>query len=371
MAKQDYYEILGIRRDAGSEDIKAAFRNLARQYHPDINKNPGAEEKFKEINEAYVVLSDADKRAAYDRYGHDGVNNMGGYSDFNTVDLSDIFEGLFGFGGMGGGRQRNSPRRGADLSQIVELSFEESAFGVDKEIQITRDEICSVCRGTKSEPGTSSQRCSQCGGRGEIRQARQTILGSMVQVITCPACNGTGEIITTPCRHCSGRGLERKTITKQVTIPAGVDNGTQIRLSGEGQPGVNNGPNGNVYLEIRVRPHQFFRRKGDDIHLDIKINIAQAALGADIQIPTLKENEKLAIPAGTQPGTVFTLKGKGFPHLKSGGQGNQLVVINVEVPNKVTPEQRKLLEDLAATMGSEVKPEEKSFFDRLKDAFGG
>jgi len=371
MTQRDYYEVLGVPRTATPEEIKSAFRNLARQYHPDVNKSPDAEEKFKEINEAYAVLSDAEKRAAYDRYGHAGLNGMGGMPDFSTIDLSDIFEELFGFGmGMGSRRSsRNAPRRGADLNATLTLTFEEAIFGCEKEVEFTRDEICSACRGSGAEPGTRPQRCVTCGGRGEVRQVRQTILGSMVQVITCPTCNGAGEVIHTPCRTCRGRGLERKSVRKVVAVPAGIDNGQQIRLAGEGQPGINGGPNGNLYIEIQVKPHPFFRRKQDDILLNLNINVAQATLGAEVEIPTIDGKTTLNIPPGTQPGKVFTLKGKGVPHLRSNGRGDQLVIVNVEVPSRLTPEQRRLFEQLAQTLGSEVKPQEKSFFERLRDFF--
>ena len=273
MASRDYYEILGVARSATPDELKTAFRNLARKYHPDVNKEPDAEERFKEINEAYAVRSDSEKRAAYDRYGKEGLNGMGGVPDFTSVDFSDIFEELFGLGGLGGsrGRRRNAPHRGADLSQAVQLTFEEAAFGVEKEIEITRDEVCTTCRGTGAEPGTSPTQCSTCGGRGEVRQVRQTFLGSMVQVTTCPTCNGRGQVITTPCRTCRGRTYERRVARKVVPIPAGVDSGTQIRLAGEGQPGDNGGPNGNFYLEIQVKPHQFFKRRNDDVLLDLEI----------------------------------------------------------------------------------------------------
>lgn len=370
MASRDYYEVLGVNRNASADEIKSAFRNLARQYHPDVNKAADAEERFKEINEAYAVLSDSDKRAAYDRYGQAGLNGMGGAPDFTTVDFSDIFEEFFGFGG-GSSRRRNAPRRGADLSYAVSLTFEESVFGVEKEIEITRDETCATCRGSGAEPGTSPVRCTTCGGKGEVRQARQTFLGSMVQVTTCPTCNGAGEVISTPCHTCRGRGLERKNVKKTVPIPAGVDTGTQIRLAGEGQPGANGGPIGNLYLEIQVKPHAFFRRKQFDIILDLGINVAQAALGADIEVPTLDGTAKLTIPAGTQPGKVFTLKGKGVPHLRASGRGDELVVVDVEVPTHLTAEQRGLFEQLAQSLGSEVHTREKSFFDRLKEVLGG
>jgi molecular chaperone DnaJ len=370
MAKKDYYEVLGVPRSAGADELKSAFRSLARQFHPDVNKSPDAEEKFKEINEAYAVLSDEEKRAAYDRYGHAGVNNMGGV-DFSSMNFTDIFEEFFGFGmgGMGGRHSARSPRRGADLNIPVALSFEESVFGIDKEVEITRDETCTTCRGNGSEPGSKPEKCRQCEGRGEVRQVRQTFLGSMVQVATCPVCNGSGEVIIKPCPACRGRGLERKSVKKTVTIPGGIDNGQQIRLAGEGQPGAFGGPNGNLYMEIQVKPHKFFRRRQDDILLNLDINIAQAALGADIEVPTVDGPAKLSIPAGTQPGKVFTLRGKGVQHLRSSGRGDQLVVVNVEVPARLNPEQRKLFEQLAHTLGSEVHPQEKSFLDRLREIF--
>jgi molecular chaperone DnaJ len=376
MAQRDYYEVLGIGRSASTDDVKSAFRQLARKYHPDVNKDPGAEEQFKEINEAYAVLSDPDKRAAYDRFGFAGVNgaNGAGAPDFTNVDFTDIFEEFFGFGGgtsRNSKRARNTPRRGADLTQTVSLTFEEAVFGVEKEIEFTRDEVCSTCRGTGAEPGTTPVRCPTCEGRGEVRQVRQTFLGSMVQVTTCPTCNGQGEVITTPCHTCRGRGLERKTVRKTVAIPAGVDSGTQIRLSGEGQPGIFGGPNGNLFIEVQVKPHKFFRRKGNDIQVDLGINIAQAALGAEIEVPTLDGPAKLTIPAGTQPGRIFTLKGKGVPYLRGSGRGDQLVVTNIEVPTRLSADQRKLFEQLAQTLGSEVKLQDRSFLDKLKEVLGG
>ena len=373
MASRDYYDILGVSRSASADELKAAFRKLARQFHPDVNKETGAEEKFKEINEAYAILSDPEKRAAYDRYGKEGLSGMGGMPDFTQVDFSDLFEELFGFGGFGGNssRRRNAPRRGADLQQNVLLSFEEAVFGIEKEVEFTRDEVCTTCRGTGAEPGTQPTKCTTCGGRGEVRQVRQTFLGSMVQVTPCPTCNGTGETISSPCHTCRGRRLERKTVKKTITIPAGVDTGTQIRLAGEGQPGENGGPNGNYFLEVQVRPHRFFRRRNDDIMLNISINVAQAALGAEIEVPTLDGPSKLNIPNGTQPGKVFTLKNKGVPHLRAIGRGDQIVMVDIAVPARLTAEQRKLFEQLANTLGSEIRTEEKSFLDRLKEVLGG
>lgn len=374
MVQRDYYEILGVDRNASPDDLKSAFRTLARKYHPDINKEHDAEEKFKEINEAYAVLSDPEKRAAYDRYGHAGLNGMGGMPDFSTIDLSDLFSEFFGFGGMGGGRSgrtRNAPRRGQDLGQKLELTFEEAVFGAEKVLEFDRDEVCSSCRGSGAEPGTKPVRCTACDGKGEIRQVRQTFLGSMVQVATCPTCNGSGEVISTPCKQCRGKGLERKKIKKTVAIPAGVDTGTQIRLAGEGQPGQNGGPNGNFYVEMAVKPHAFFTRRQNDILLNLNINVAQAVLGAEIDVPTVDGKTNLRIPSGTQPGKVFTIRGKGVPHLKSNGRGDELVFINVDIPQKLDEKQRKLFEDLSVTLGTEVHPQQRSFLDWLKEAIGG
>jgi len=375
MTQRDYYEILGVSRNASQDELKSAFRRLARQYHPDVNNSPDAEERFKEINEAYAVLSDSEKRAAYDRFGHAGVRGPGGGPDINVdfSDFADIFGDLFGFGGFGRSsrRARNAPRRGGDLQYRVDLNFEESIFGVEKEIEITRDEICETCNGSGAEPGTTPKRCPTCNGAGEVRQVRQTILGSMVQVATCPTCNGQGETIDTPCHTCQGRGQVRKTRKKVVNIPAGVDTGTQIRLAGEGQPGINGGPNGNLYIVIQVKQHKYFRRREYDILMDLNINVAQAALGAEVQVPTVDGPDSLRIPAGTQPGKVLHLRNKGVPHLRGNGRGDQLVVVNVEIPNRLNQEQRELFEELAKSLGSEVRPQERGFLDWLKEALGG
>jgi molecular chaperone DnaJ len=375
MTQRDYYEILGVSRNASQDELKSAFRRLARQYHPDVNNSPDAEERFKEINEAYAVLSDSEKRAAYDRFGHAGVRGPGGGPDINVdfSDFADIFGDLFGFGGFGRSsrRARNAPRRGGDLQYRVDLNFEESIFGVEKEIEITRDEICETCNGSGAEPGTTPKRCPSCNGAGEVRQVRQTILGSMVQVATCPTCNGQGETIDTPCHTCQGRGQVRKTRKKVVNIPAGVDTGTQIRLAGEGQPGINGGPNGNLYIVIQVKQHKYFRRREYDILMDLNINVAQAALGAEVQVPTVDGPDTLRIPAGTQPGKVLHLRNKGVPHLRGNGRGDQLVVVNVEIPNRLNQEQRELFEELAKSLGSEVRPQERGFLDWLKEALGG
>ena len=371
MSDRDFYDILGVGKNASDDEIKAAFRKLARQYHPDVNKNPDAEEKFKEINEAYGVLSDADKRARYDRFGREGLGNMGGFHDY-TADFSDIFDELFGQFGFSTGRSRRTPLRGRDLQLQVSLKFEEAVFGVEKEIQFERDEPCSRCNGSGAEPGTSPTRCPTCGGRGQVRQVRQTILGQMMQTTTCPTCEGRGEIISSPCRTCRGGGLERKLVHKKVQIPAGVDSGTQIRLTGEGGPGDLGGPHGSLFLVLDVQSHKFFKRRENDILLNLDINVAQAVLGAEVEVPTLDGNEKLKIPSGTQPGKVFHMKGKGVPHLRrKDHRGDQLVLVNVEIPSKLTNEQRELFEQLAATLSTTVKPKEKGFLDWLNEALGG
>jgi molecular chaperone DnaJ len=368
---RDYYEILGVSRSASGDEIKSAFRKLARQYHPDVNKDADAEEKFKEMNEAYSVLSDADKRARYDRYGHAGLGNTGGAQDY-SVHFEDIFEELFGFGMGGGSRagRRNTPRRGRDLQMSIPLTFEEAIFGVEKEISFERDETCSTCSGNGAEPGSSIKTCSTCGGRGEVRQMRQTFIMQMVETVPCPNCQGRGQVIEKLCRTCGGRGLERKQIKKKVSVPAGVDNGMQIRLPGEGQPGSNGGPNGNLFLVVDVKPHEHFQRKGEDILLNLNVNIAQATLGAAIRVPTVDGEEGLDIPAGTQPGKVFTLRGKGVPRIRQSGRGDQKVIVNVEIPSRLTAEQRDLMEKLAETLGTTPKPQQKGFFDRLNEFFG-
>ncbi len=347
---RDYYEVLGVARTASADDIRNAYRALAKKYHPDLNKQTGAEETFKEINEAYGVLSDDQRRAAYDRFGRAGLNGMpqGFGSDFGG--LGDIFEEFFRGFGMGTGAARRSPRRGPDLRVEVRLPFAEAAAGVEKPIEVTRHEKCPACHGSGAEPGTTPVRCATCHGSGEVRQVRETFLGSMVNVGTCPACNGAGETIPTPCTTCRGRGLERRTRTLAVPIPAGVDEGTQIRLAGEGEPGLYGGPHGNLYVLIHVEAHAFFRRHRDDLLVEVGINVAQAALGAEISIPTLDGETRTTLPAGTQTGHVVRLKGKGIPHVQRNGRGDLLAVINVQVPTHLSADQKRLLRELGQAL---------------------
>ena len=368
--KRDYYEILDVDRKASKEDLKRAYRRMARQYHPDVNKDATASERFKEINEAYEVLSNDSTRATYDRFGHAGVQGGGaGFNDFSGFgNVADIFEEFFGGFGT---RRRRGPRRGADLRHDLTITFEEAVFGVEKEIKVRRPEICPHCYGSGAEPGTSPVRCTNCNGTGEVRQMRQSFLGSFVNVTNCPVCGGSGETIQSPCTVCNGQKQVQQVRTLKVKIPPGVDNDTQIRLSGEGAPGVDGGPPGNLFVVLRVEKHEYFRRRGDDVLLEMEINIAQAALGDEITIPTVNGEEKLKIPAGSQSGTVFPLRGRGVPHLRRSGRGDQLVIVHVAIPKKMTPEQKDLMEELSRTLGKEVIPQrEKSILGHLRDALG-
>lgn len=370
-SQRDYYDILGLPRGAGADEVKSAFRKLARQYHPDVNKESGAEEKFKEVNEAYSVLSDDQKRAAYDRYGHAGLSGLGGGSpDFSGFGVEDIFESFFGGFGVRSGANRRGPRRGEHIRYPLTITFEEAVNGVQKEIHYTRHEVCETCRGSGAEPGTTPVRCATCRGSGEVRQVRQTFLGSMVNVTTCPNCRGAGEVINTPCHTCHGQALVQKARSLVVNIPPGVDNGNQIQLTSEGEPGMNGGPNGNLYVAIAVTPHKFFRRQGDNIILEVAVNIAQAALGAEVLVPVVGGQEKLKIPAGTQSGTVFTLRGKGAPRLQRNGRGDLLVIVSLATPTHLNGEQKKLLKELTKSLHDEAQPQERGVLERLRDVLG-
>ncbi len=368
---RDYYEILGVARNASQEEIKSAFRRLARKYHPDVSSEPDAEERFKELNEAYAVLSDPQKRAAYDRFGHAGVGGAGGAANFDFGDVADLFAEIFGFGDFArawshAGRQR--PRRGRDLQVTLTLTFEEAVFGTEKEVHYSRREVCSACGGSGAAPGTRPQTCPTCHGSGRVRQTRTTFFGTMVQETVCPTCGGRGEVVAQACPTCRGQGVVTQQVRRVVEIPPGVDTGTQIRIAGQGDVGENGGPPGDLYVKLRVKPHKFFHRKGDDIILHLNINIAQAALGAEVPVPTVDGTETLRIPAGTQPGATFRLRGKGVPRLQRTGRGDQIVVVNVEIPTHLTAAQRHLLEELAESLGTEVKPQARGgFWEKVKD----
>lgn len=375
MSKRDYYEVLGVERTADKDALKKAFRKLAQKYHPDVNKSPEAEATFKEINEAYQVLSDDQKRAAYDRFGHEGVQGAAGsgYGDFGGgfSDLGSIFEELFGGMGASSARSRRQPRAGADLRTDIRLTFEEAAFGVDQELDIPRMEVCDRCNGSGAEPPTSPVTCSTCNGSGEIRRRQQSpLFGQVVTASACPTCNGSGEVIPSPCSKCSGAKRVRVTRKINVKIPAGVDEGTRIRLAGEGEAGQLNGPPGNLYVVIEVEPHPVFVRNQFDLHLELPLNVAQAALGAAVKVPTLEGSQhELEIPAGTQTGRSFTVRGLGVPRLQRSGRGDLIVTAKVMTPTNLSNEQKQLLRELAKTFGGQnVEPQQKGFFDRI---FGG
>ncbi|HWC29930.1 MAG TPA: molecular chaperone DnaJ [Dehalococcoidia bacterium] len=363
--KADYYETLGVGRSANADDIKRAFRRLAMEFHPDRNSEPGAEARFKEINEAYEVLSDQERRSTYDRYGHaglDGAFGSRGFEGFGPFGgFGDIFDAFFGASTQA---RRRAPTRGADIQVAIELTFEESAFGATKSVVINRTDLCSVCNGLRAEPGTEPQKCSVCEGAGEVRRVQRSVFGQFINVTTCDRCRGEGWVIPTPCKHCRGTGRERATLNREVNIPAGVDNGSQIRISGEGELGSYGGPRGNLYVVLQVAAHEFFERREDDLHLGLNISFAQAALGDEVEVPTLEAPHKLKLNAGVESGEVITLRGKGITHLRGGGRGDLHVHVQVTTPKKLSAEQKKLLQRLAEL---EEAPE-KNLFEKVKDA---
>lgn len=371
-AKRDFYQVLGVNRQASQEEIKKSFRRLARQYHPDVNRNSDAEARFKEINEAYEILSDPEKRSMYDRFGQAGPQaGFGGFGDFSGFGgIDDIFESFFG-GMRTGSTTRQGPMRGPDLRYDLTIEFDEAVFGCEKEVLVPRHETCPHCQGSGAEPGTQPIRCPQCSGTGEIRRQQQTILGSFIQVTTCPRCQGEREIVTTPCTECRGQRVIQVERTIAVKIPAGVDDGTRIRLAGEGEPGIRGGPPGNLYVVLTVKPHSHFRREENNVLLELDINVAQAALGDEVEVPTLDGHERLAIPAGTQTGEAFRLRGRGVPYLRRNGRGDLVVMVHVLTPSRLTARQKELFQELGKTLGREIVHQpEKGVFQKLKDVLG-
>ncbi|MBV9173411.1 MAG: molecular chaperone DnaJ [Chloroflexi bacterium] len=375
--KRDYYEVLGVSRTCSDDDIKKSYRRLALQYHPDRNKAPEATERFKEATEAYQILSDAEKRSMYDRYGHSAFDRGQGvgsvdFSNFVGLSIEDLFESFFGTPGARGARQR--VQRGQDLRYDLHLTLEEAVFGTSKEINLTKHVTCSRCKGNRMEPGSQPQKCPRCEGSGEIRRMQQSIFGQFVNVTLCDRCNGEGQVIADPCNECQGRGVVRSKTTVEVDVPPGSDEGIQLRLTGQGEPAPRGGVPGHLFVVLHVQPHRFFKRQGNDLLLEVPINFAQAALGDEFTVPTLDAREvQLKIPAGTQSGRIMRIRGEGVPFLREHGRGDLQVHIRVRTPAELNDEQKKLFRQLAATFSghSNAPTENKSFFDKVKDVFSG
>ena len=374
--KKDYYQLLGLSKDASQNEIKKAFRNLAREHHPDVNdSNKEAEAKFKEINEAYQILSDPEKRQVYDRYGHEGFTqnggggvNFGGFEDFGGI--GDIFDMFFGGGQRSSANQGPRPERGADLRFDLELTLEEAYTGVQKPIKISRLEKCDNCSGSGAEPGSKKNVCVMCAGAGQVRSQQQTIFGTQVRVGVCPRCHGEGKIFENPCKTCSGGGQVRKTAEKPVDIPAGVDSGMRVRVAGEGDSGTLGGPNGDLYIFTHVKEHPMFRRKGNDLWCEVTIGFPLASLGGEIEVLTIDEKHKTTIHAGIQSGEVIKVRGKGMPDPRSGSKGDFNIIVKVKTPTKLNHEQKELVKKLAESLGDEIhQPQGKSFFENVKRMF--
>ena len=368
--KRDYYEVLGVTRAASADEVKRAYRQLARKYHPDVNKEPDAENRFKEVTEAYEVLSDERKRQMYDQFGHPGMaagaGGMGGSQGFPFGDISDLFESFFG-----GAPTRRGPQRGADLRVRLELTFEEAVFGTEKELEIPRWETCLICGGSGAEPGKPPVRCSACGGSGEVRRVQQSVFGQFVNVATCDRCHGEGQIVQHKCPECNGKGSVRRTRKLTVTIPAGVDDGNEMRLSSQGEGGERGGPPGNLYVQLKVLPHPVLQRDGFDLIYVLPLDVAQAALGAEVTVPTLEGSEPFRIPPGTQHGRVFRIKDRGVPRLQRSGRGELRIVTRVEIPKQLTPHQRELFAELADTFAGRPSKEAAATPSEQRESRGG
>lgn len=374
MNNTEYYDRLGVSKDASQDEIKRAYRKMSKKYHPDINKEPGAEEKYKEVQEAYETLSDDQKRAAYDQYGPDGANaGFGGQGGFGGFDggagfggFEDIFSSFFGGGAA---RNPNAPRQGDDLQYRVNLSFEEAVFGAEKEVHYNREATCKTCSGSGAKPGTSPVTCGRCHGQGVINVDTQTPLGVMRRQVTCDVCHGTGQEIKDPCQTCHGTGHEKQSHKVSVKIPAGVETGQQIRLAGQGEAGFNGGPYGDLFVIINVNPSDKFTRDGSTIYYTLNISFVQAALGDTVEVPTVHGNVEMTIPAGTQTGKTFRLKGKGAPRLRGGSQGDQHITVKIVTPTKLNDAQKEALLAFAKASGDEkIAPQKKGFFNKVKDA---
>jgi len=378
--KRDYYEVLGVDKSADEQTLKKAYRKLAMKYHPD--RNPGdkeAEEKFKEINEAYEVLSDSTKRQTYDQFGHAGMNGQGGFGGqgfggqgfggFEDI-FGDMFGDIFGGGFGGGGRpRRRGPERGADMRQSIQITFEEAAFGKKTSIKVNRSEECSECHGSGARAGTSKKTCPTCNGAGEVRTVQRTPFGNIASSRTCSTCEGEGEVVESPCTKCGGKGSTRKVKTIEVDIPAGIDDGQMIKLAGQGELGSKGGPRGDLYIAVSVKNHSLFTREGYDIYFDMPITFAQAALGDEIEVPTLDGKVKYSIPEGTQTGTVFRLREKGIPKLRGNNRGDQYVKVVVDTPKKLNDKQKELLREFAKECGEEVHEKKTTFGQKIENMF--
>jgi len=378
--KRDYYDVLGVEKGADKKEIKKAYRKLAMKYHPDVSDDEDSTEKFKEISEAYAILSDEEKRQTYDQFGHAGMDGFSNEDIFRNVNFDDIFSGFGGgsggfgesifdmFFGGGGGRSRRGPQRGSDIYAEIDISLEQAATGIEEDITIGRDVECSVCHGSKSEPGSTPETCQTCGGTGQVQQVTNTILGQMMNVRPCPDCGGEGKIITNPCKACNGKGKVKESNVINIKIPAGVESGSRLRVANEGNVGEQHGGYGDLIVLINVKPHPLFERSGSNLYYEQQISFPQASLGDTIDIPTIDGEVELKIPPGTQSGSTFRLRGQGMPILRRSGKGNLYVTANVVVPQKLNEKQKELLQEFAEISGEEIHTYEKGFFDKVRDA---